>query len=167
MRKSHYYALLILILSNSSLAAVNTDECEAQFRNVLKPDVNCLIQITPDAETLATFKTAMQGLVQDFKCSVPLEFPKSDIYNHWITSSQIKFPPLKLSCDITGIDNNAIPATSEFSPHCKESDSTWSCEINMSNTTGLGFLGRGLENYVNTNEAFKQGLADALVELSQ
>lgn len=167
MRKTNYSPLLLLILSTSSLSAVNAEDCEAQLRKVLKPDVNCRIQITPNEENLAEIKTAMQGLVQDYTCSVPLEFPKSDIYNHWITSSQVKFPPLKVSCDITGIDNNTIPATSEFSPHCKESDAVWSCEINMSNTTGLGFLGRGLENYVNTNDSFKKGLAEALVELSK
>lgn len=143
----------------------DTSECEKQMQRVLSTDLNCAITLKP--ESLKEVVTFTSGAIEEMRCDITLKAKKSDIYNHWIKNNVVAMPTLPVYCNIIGAQNNRFTATANIRPNCQKQAKEWACQINMSNVQGLGFLGKAMETYVNTNQALLSAMNKHMNDLSK
>lgn len=169
MNKRHLFlSLCFLLLSNCALSATkgaDISQCEKQMLKILSTTLDCNIELQPD--TLDEIVEFTGGAIQNLHCSIPLRANKSAIYNHWITQNMVALPTLPVHCKITGAQDNKFTAMAKIRPVCKKIAKEWSCQINMSDIQGLGFLGKPLEAYVNTNQTLLTEMSKHLTQLSE
>ncbi|VUD62606.1 hypothetical protein TDB9533_03075 [Thalassocella blandensis] len=143
----------------------DTSECEKQMQRVLSTRLDCTIKLKP--ESLKEVVTFTSGAIEEMRCDIPLRAKKSDIYNHWIKDSIVAMPSLPVHCNIRGAQDNTFTATANIRPSCEKKAQEWFCQINMSNVQGLGFLGKALETYVNTNQTLISTMNKHMNDLSK
>ena len=146
----------------NAYAYVDGSECQRQTKQMLRTDLDCIIQFGPDSNEKTKLINQTQGVISDFICAMPLIFEKSQIYNTWIKPGLIKLPSLNITCTLFGINNEPLEVSSAFQPMCEKKSNIWSCDLNMSKTQGLGILGRILENYINKEPSLKKEMGEAL-----
>lgn len=152
-------------LNSVVLANVEGDQCQRQMDEILRTEVNCVISFGPTSE--AEVVSSTKGVFRNYACSMPVKFPKSDIYGSWIKPDSIVLPTLQLNCDLNATTGEMLKASAKVQPSCKKDQSSWLCDINMSETDGLGVLGRVIENYVNNDTKIKKEFGDSLSKLSK
>lgn len=144
--------------------SIGYEECEKQFNKLLQTQVDCALEIKPDA--LEQIISLTQGVVKDAACVIPLQFPKADVYGQWIKEQELKLPKLQVQCHLTGSNDQKIPVNTLIEPRCvKAKNKDWQCSINMSGTQGLGVLGGVLETQVNQSQIIKDEMKKFLKTL--
>lgn len=142
---------------------VEIEQCRKQIDKVFLPEVNCIIHFGSISES--EMKSNTNGFFKSYTCNIPVKFQKSEIYGSWIKSDSISFPKLKLNCIINSATGEVLEASAKAKPSCKRNKETWLCEINMSDTEGLGVLGRIIENNINNDKRIKDKLGESLGKL--
>ncbi len=155
--------ILLLGIGGKAFAGANVDACAKEMKRVLSVEINCQIQVRPDE--LATIREITHGVIKDLVCHIPIQFEKSAIYDQWIKPGQLSLPRLNLQCKLAVEDGQVLEMTSVIRPGCDKTGGKWNCEMNMSETRGIGLLGRILENYFNTDREVKRRLSEALESL--
>ena len=148
-------------------AFVDGDECQGQMEDIFATEVNCTLVLGLDSTDKQRLSRMTQGIISDVLCVLPLNFPKSRIYDEFITKDLITLPRLQVTCTVFAGSNEPLEVTSAFSPNCRRDDKAWACEPNMANTAGLGVLGRLLENYVNNDRKLKGEMGRAIERLGR
>lgn len=142
-----------LCLTSAVWANADGEQCYNQMKEALRTDVNCVISFGSASEEEVMSNT--QGVFKNYICRMPMQFPKSDIYGSWIKQNSISLPTLQLNCDLNAVTGEVLKASAKIRPSCKKVQAAWLCDINMSETVGLGVLGHIIENHVNNNQKIK------------
>lgn len=155
-------AIWLTSLSKLTLCApidFNVQDCQDQFEAILRQDVDCVAQLRPG--TLNEAPETLQTLISGMSCKIPIKFKKADVYNIWITEVGAKSPDFAVSCSLTGnAESDAFSASARV--ECTRAGPNWSCGPFLHDVNGLGFLGRALENYVNSNAEIRAALSKAI-----
>ena len=149
----------------STHKGADTSQCEQQMQKVLSTTLDCTIKLQPD--TLDEIVAFTNGAIESLHCSIPLRANKSAIYNHWIKDNLVELPALPVNCQIKGAQNNNFTATAKIRPTCRRISKNWNCQINLTDVQGLGFLGKPLEAYINTNQTLLSEMGKHLDAMSK
>jgi len=103
-------------------------------------------------------------LLKSASCLVPLKFNKADVYGAWIKTNAVNLPNFTIGCNVKDAEGKELKLTTQVKPSCLQKNKKWLCNINMSNTAGLGFLGQIFENYINTNLELKAEMSQFLAD---
>jgi hypothetical protein len=154
----------VLFFAGVSLAArVNLDAevCQKQMEILLRPDVDCVVVIRPDAEALANVPQILRTVTTGLSCKLPVKFKKSQIYGEWIAQERASFPELRITCSI-GSEGKTTEFSAALKVDCVRTANIWGCKPVLHDVAGLGILGRQLENYVTGNPELSAQLTKVL-----
>ncbi len=164
MWKSQTVVLILFLgICGKAFSAADFDACAKEMQQVMRTEVNCQIRVRP--VELARLREITQGVIKDMTCLVPFRFEKSSIYSRWIQPGQLSMPRLNLRCSLAAEGDQALEMTSVIKPECDKKGEKWHCDINMSETMGIGILGSILEAYFNTDSEIKRRMGEALETL--
>lgn len=161
-----FLAIAFLRILPTTPAYSQSAKCEKQAKNILKTNIDCEITIVPSSEERQAIREKTKGAITGYSCTLPLKFPKKDIYNTWILHNEIHLPQLCIHCTLeTPIGNNNFNAY--FQPQCIKQSTGWQCDINASGMNDLGLLGTILLNSINTDTNIKNSMSIYLNSIDQ
>jgi hypothetical protein len=154
-------ALAVHVLSgwNEAAAAeavdVNFRACETQLKAMLRPDVDCVVEVRPGAST--SLPDFLQTLLAGMSCTVPVRFRKAQVYGEWITGNSARTPDFPIQCTLTAA-GQTDHVTAAVRIECSGLGPQASCAVVLHSVTGLGIGGRALEKFVNENPELRAAL---------
>jgi hypothetical protein len=141
---------------------VEAKVCQKQMETLIRPDVDCTIDLKPGPDVLTGIPETLRALTPGLACRIPVKFRKAQVYGEWIGDSQARLPDFPVTCTVSA-GGQSDQFTTQFRIECMRMDAAWTCSPILHDTRGLGILARPLENYVNNNEAFRSALTKIIV----
>ena len=150
------------VASSADEVDVDARICQAQLAALLRPDVDCVVEIRAGKNALGSAPQVLQTMLSGAACRVPLKFRKSQVYGEWITDNAAKFPLFLVNCGLSsGAQSDQFSASVRID--CTRSGDAWACVPLLQDVKGLGILGRQLENYVSNDAGIRAALTKALM----
>jgi hypothetical protein len=98
--------------------------CQAQLAVLLRPDVECVVEIRAGKNALGSAPQVLQTLLSGAACRIPLKFKKSQVYGEWITDNAAKFPTFLVNCGLaSGAQSDQFSASVRID--CIRSGNAW------------------------------------------
>jgi hypothetical protein len=151
-----------LCLADEAIS-IDARQCESQFKALLLIEIDCTISLRASPAALPFAPEELRALLSQMECEIPLKFQKSQIYGQWITLDGAKFPTIDINCRL-GVRADSTRLSGSAKLECSRPGGAWSCAPTLSNVTGIGVLGRALENYVNNNPGLWSTLSRTLTD---
>jgi hypothetical protein len=158
------FALSCAAADDGAAADIDVDAkvCQKQMEALLRPDVDCTIDLKPGPDALTGIPETLRTLTPGLACRIAVKFRKAQIYSEWVGDSQARLQDLPVTCTVSA-GGQSDQFTTQFRIECVRMNAAWTCSPVLHDTRGLGILARPLENYVNNNEAFRSALTKAIV----
>jgi len=147
--------------------SVDYEACQAQLKALLRLDMDCTITAKVGNGSLEFVPAALRPLLRSLACSLPIQFPKKDVYDRWIRLGVVEVPAMRATCRISVAGKEASEFSASLELRCEKGADAWSCIPKMHSATALGVIGTQLENFVNTNLELRKQIGQTLAPFGQ
>jgi hypothetical protein len=156
---AHVMVVMSRVCWGADAVEVDARVCESQARMIVQTTIDCTVALKASPDALPSAPAELRPLLSQLACTIPLKFDKAQIYGVWITTTGAKIPAIPFACHF---GTEGVQLAGSVKVDCSQSGGRWGCAPTLSGVSGIGFLGRVLEAYINNSAELKSALTNAL-----
>lgn len=167
--------LLLGLAPISAKAELDADACKAQFTDPGATEISCDVTYRPSEDTVAALLSAgapgpeleqLGAMLATTSCTTTVAADKAEVTGRWFTADQVAIPPSPVNCTMTDESGAQLEVSTMAKVDCDQPDGAWVCAAEITETTGLSFMGAVLEGLINGNPDLGKRVAVLVSELA-